>query len=106
MECPRCKGKLKRVRTVNGCSQVIRYNKCLECSEAIKTIELFVVDFDSQLSDARTRAIRAERKASQLSLNLETIQVAFQSISTALSPAEKRQEHIIALADPPKRRGF
>ncbi len=107
MECPRCAGKLKRLRTVDGKNQVIRYNGCLECGERIKTIELYILDYESQLSEARLKAIRSERKAEQLSLNLESIQVAFQAISTALTPAEKRQEHIQALAEvTPRRRGF
>ena len=96
MECPRCNGKLKRLRTVDGARQVIRYNKCLNCGERIKTIELYVIDFESQLSEARMRAIRSEQKAEQLSLNLVTIQTAFKSIHGALTPvrtAEQKQDN-------------
>ncbi len=87
MECPRCNGKLKRLRTVNSSAQVIRYNACLECGTRIKTIELYCADYESSVNEARILAIRQQRKAEQLSLNLQTIKSAFQTIQTTLAPA-------------------
>lgn len=106
MECPRCTGKLKRTRTVNAAKQVIRYNRCLECGERIKTIELYVYDFESQMSGARLRAIKAEMKAEQLSFNLEAIQTAFKTIGETLSPRTDRRLEQALTAPIPRRRGF
>lgn len=86
MECPRCTGRLKRIKTVDGKQQVIRYNKCLSCGERTKTIELYIVDYESNVSTARIEAIQEKRKAEQLTLDLDTIKTAFQTLQSVLIP--------------------
>lgn len=90
MECPRCSARMKRLRTIDKGSTVIRYNGCSKCGEKAQSVEMFLVEYQADKNNMATRAAKAENDALQLSLNLQTIQTAFTALRTAVEPAEEK----------------
>lgn len=89
MECPSCRARLRRLRTRDIGRSVKRYNVCTGCGIRIKTIELYLVDYDRGQNELIRRAVSAERQAEQLSLNLDTIRSAFQHLHDAVTPLQE-----------------
>ena len=100
MECPRCKERLKRLRTVDKGNSVTRHNICEGCGYRVKTIELYLGDLQQERIDTVQRTVKAEREAMQLTLQLDSIRTVFQSLHSAIVPlqeAEERAEPVSSL---------
>ena len=109
MECPRCTGRLKRLRTKDG-KAVIRYNRCLSCGERFKTIEVLLVEYEKETNGCMMEAIRAYKQAEEAHRSLETISKVFGSVRDALTPLKatyQPTDHLARMTGLPRRRsGF
>ena len=103
MECPRCKARIERLRTIDKGNSVIRYSRCSKCGERVKSIELYLVDYQAERADSIRRMVRAETEARQLTLNLETIRGAFQHLHDAVLPLQEAQDRAEPVSSVPAR---
>lgn len=92
MECPRCKSRIKRLRTVDAGNMVTRYNGCYKCGERIKTVELYALDHERDRLNSIRQLVAAKRQAEQLSLNLDAIRNAFTCIHNAIMTHDSDQD--------------
>ena len=92
MECPRCKKRIKRLRTLDKGSTVIRYNRCTKCGERVKSIEVYLIEYDRSRIDTLSRASEAESESRQLTLSIDAIKTAFRHLHDAVLPLEEAKE--------------
>lgn len=92
MECPRCKGRMKRMRTRDKGNMVYRQNECSKCGERAKTIELYLIEHRSEQNDCIRRAVEAESQVRQLELSLDTIRNAFSCLQDAVRPLKEAED--------------
>jgi len=89
MECPRCKRKVERYRTISQGQQVTRYNRCPACGQKFKSIERYASILITERNEQTHRLVESQTTARNLGRDMDAIKAAFQSLRDAITPEPK-----------------
>ena len=80
MKCPKCKKSLQTKRTTAQPDDVRRERYCAKCKTTLITIELFKMDFDKMIHDAKSETMKAENLAATIINKYSILQEAIKTI--------------------------
>ena len=69
MDCPECKVKLIRRRTLDQVTQVERENKCPECNKNYPSIEMLKKDMDDKIATYSDMASQHRKERDEIKNN-------------------------------------